>query len=76
MIWILLVLICLVPLGIMLELVLAQAADSRQQRNSLEVFELQFPTNLDADGVQAFIGSITWLLPLPRSTISVDNWLA
>ena len=63
MIWILLVLICLVPLGIMLELVLAQAADSRQQRNSLEVFELQFPTNLDTDGVQAFIGGITGLLP-------------
>ena len=63
MIWILLMLICLVPLGIMLELVLARAADARQQRNSLEVFELRFPTNLDTDGVQAFIGGITGLLP-------------
>jgi len=59
-----LVLALLLPVGIMLELVLAKAADARQQRRTLEEYELRFPTNLGADGVEAFLGSISGLLPL------------
>jgi len=58
-----LVLALLLPVGIMPELVIAKAADARQQRRTLEEYELRFPTNLGADGVEAFLGRISGLLP-------------
>ena len=42
---------------------LLRAADAREQRRSLECISLRFPKEQDEAGVQAFLGSISGLLP-------------
>lgn len=50
-------------LAFVIGLTLLRAADARKQRLSLTPIDLRFPRDQDEDGVRAFLGSISGLLP-------------
>ncbi|MCP3880851.1 MAG: type IV secretion system DNA-binding domain-containing protein [Sulfitobacter sp.] len=53
----------LAAISFVLGLLLLRAADARELRHSLMCIELRFPKDQEEGGVQAFLGSISGLLP-------------
>jgi hypothetical protein len=49
--------------GLMVAVVLLKLADARELRQSLVCISIRFPRDLEETGVQAFLGSISGLLP-------------